>query len=472
MGTINIVNQEDVLEALRLWHGGEVSRWPLAHLKFHLYIGKDKERLPALEDDLPAEQNRVILNRALQKLKARSPEAEELLRDRFEHRKDVLALSNRLNVSESSLYYRQRQAVQQLTEILIQLEESVGQEWQEKMLSRLSPASYHLLVGIEQPQRRLLSALLNKDAQHIISIDGIGGIGKTALADHITRQMIKNNAFDEVIWITAKHTHLSSLGRLQIESGRPVLTFPMLVDKLGNQLEISQSNQIQREKQIKHYLKEKACLIVIDNLETVADYRTLLPEIKNLQNPSKFLLTSRIRLLQEQGVFSVSLNELILEDAITLMRNEAKQSGFTALSDAEDEDLAKIYNIVGGNPLALKLIIGQLRIHSLPRVLSRFGQKPKDLNQSEGIFDYIYQEIWESLGDNSKATLLALTQAGDSGFSFEHLVEISGLIEEDVSHCLEDLIQSSLVDLSGTIFDRRYRLHRLSEVFLLRMFED
>ena len=326
-------------------------------------------------------------------------------------------------------------------------------------------------MGVANAQKSLFDTLLDRESSLIVSIDGIGGIGKTALADFITRQIIKNNQFDDVLWVTAKHTHLSTLGRLQIESGRPALTFPMFIDRIGNQLEIVQENHVQRERQIKLYLKEKRCLVVIDNLETVADYRTLLPEIKTLQNPTKFLLTSRIRLLQEPGVFSVSLSELALNDAIKLMRNEAKLSGFTALSDAQDADIEKIYNVVGGNPLALKLIIGQLRVHSLPRVLDRFGQKPKNINQNEGIFEYIYQEIWEGLGDTSKATLLALTQAGDSGFSFDHLVEISGLKEEEISPCLEELIQSSLVDLSGTIFDRRYRLHRLSEVFLLRMFE-
>ncbi|MEM7332816.1 MAG: NB-ARC domain-containing protein [Chloroflexota bacterium] len=472
MNTLTIISQEDVLEALRLWHGGEVNRWPLAHLKFHLYHEDGSLSSPALANDLPAEQNRLILNRGLHLLKSRAPEAEDLLRERFEHRRDVLALANRLNVSESSLYYRQRQAIQQLTEILTQLEGNVGHEWQEKMLSRLSPASYHQLVGVDSAKEKLFEVMLDKNNSLIISIDGIGGIGKTALADFITRQIIKNNQFDDVLWITAKHTHLSTLGRLQIESGRPALTFQMLIDRLGNQLEITQENHIQQARQIKQYLKEKRCLVVIDNLETVADYRTLLPEIKSLQNPSKFLLTSRIRLLQESGVFSVSLSELALHDAITMMRNEARLSGFTALSDAQDEDLEKIYNVVGGNPLALKLIVGQLRVHSLPRVLDRFGQKPKNINQTEGIFEYIYQEIWEGLGDTSKATLLALTQAGDSGFSFDHLVDISGLEEEDISPCLEELIQSSLVDLSGSIFDRRYRLHRLSEVFLLRMFEN
>lgn len=471
MKSIIVLTQDHVIEALRLWHGGEVIQWPLAHLRLNLQLSRQLESNTSLSEDRPAEQNRAILNLGLSNLKTRSPEAEDLLRERFENRRDVLALANQLNISESSLYYRQRQAVQQLTEILLQLEESASLAWQDKMLARLIPSTYHDLVGIEQPQSSLIDALLNMKHQFIISIDGIGGIGKTALADQITRQIIKTNCFDEVVWITAKHTHLSTLGRLQIESGRPALTFPMFIEKLGVQLEIPESNHVQKERQINQYLKEKSCLIVIDNLETVADYRTLLPKIKNLQNPTKFLLTSRIRLLQEPGVFSVSLVELNAGDSITLMRNEAEQSGFTALSDATDKDLAKIYDIVGGNPLALKLIVGQLRIHSLSRVLKKFEKKPENMNESEGIFDYIYQEIWDGLGDASKATLLALTQAGESGFSFEHIVEISGLSEEQVSRCLEDLIQSSVIDLSGTIFERRYRLHRLSEVFLLRMFE-
>jgi hypothetical protein len=45
---------------------------------------------------------------------------------------------------------------------------------------------------------------------------------------------------------------------------------------------------------------------VIDNLETVADYRTLLPELRKWQGPSKFVITSRLRLLDEPGIFSLA----------------------------------------------------------------------------------------------------------------------------------------------------------------------
>jgi hypothetical protein len=86
------------------------------------------------------------------------------------------------------------------------------------------------------------------------------------------------------------------------------------------------------------------------------------------------------------------------------------------------------------------------------------------------LFDYIYREIWENLHDDSKTTLLALTQAGESGFTFEHLTDISGLDESKASAALEELVLLSLVDLGGNLSERRYRLHRLDGSLLLRMF--
>jgi hypothetical protein len=313
---------------------------------------------------------------------------------------------------------------------------------------------------------------MNENEHSIVSLDGLGGLGKTALADRVSRDLIQTTRFDEIVWTTAKHTHLSILGRLQVESGRPALTFPMLIDKLASQFELSSpgnDSQLQRERLVKRFLRERACLVVIDNLETVADYHSLLPELRRWQRPSKFLLTSRLRLLDEPGVFSISLKELTAAAAYQLIRLEAERTGFTALAEAADNELQQIYEVVGGNPLALKLIIGQLRFRSLPRVLSHFADS-RNKQTREELFDYIYREIWETLQDESKATLLALTQAGESGFTFDHLVAVSGLTEAALDQCLEKLILLSLVDPGGSLNERRYRLHRLTEVFLLRMF--
>lgn len=468
-----LITADDVIEALRIWHGNETQNWPLAHLRIGLEATRNEEAFSSLAEGGPAAQNRAILSWGLALLRTVSPEAEELLRERFEHRRDVLAVANRLNVSESSIYYRQRQGINQLTDILNNLEESSGISWRERMINRLDLPSYSKLVGVEDARQSLLEALTPDSGHYIISIDGLGGMGKTALADQVTRDAIELMQFDEIAWTTAKQTHLSSLGRLKVESGRPSLTFPLLIDKLADQFEIpmnSFNSQLQRQKITKQYLQERACLVVIDNLETVADYRSLLPSLRKWQNPSKFLLTSRFRLLDEPDVFSLSQKELTVEGAFELIRLEARRTGFTSLTNADESELKPIYEAVGGNPLALKLIVGQLKFRSLPRVLSRFDQST-DENRDE-LFEYIYREIWETLQDDSKMTLLALTQAGATGFTFEHLVNVSGLPEHVVDNCLEKLILLSLVDIGGNLIERRYRLHRLTEVFLLKMFDE
>jgi hypothetical protein len=99
-------------------------------------------------------------------------------------------------------------------------------------------------------------------------------------------------------------------------------------------------------------------------------------------------------------------------------------------------------------------------------VLQRFSNQ----QQQEDLFQYIYVEAWESLSNAGKTVLLTLTEAGESGFSFEHLRTVSGLPKEEVQQALEKLILLSLVDLGGSLMERRYRLHRLTEVFILNMF--
>ncbi len=472
MSSLQFVSSDDVLEALRLWHGREKAVWPLAQLRLRTEVRDDMLKYSSLAEVGMAAQNRAILNRGLESLHTIAPDAEELLRQRFENRRDVLEVAANLNISESSLYYRQRQAVAQLTEIINNLEDQASSEWQERILNRLPLPSYTELVGIETARQQLLDALLNRESHFIIAIEGLGGLGKTALADRLTRDLTKSTRFDDIAWVTAKQTHLSSLGRLQVETNRPALTFAMLIDQLATQFNLSLTDtdlHVQRQRLVKQYLRDQHCLVVIDNLETVADYHTLLPELRKWQEPSKFVITSRLRLLEETGIFSMALAELPMTSAFDLIRLEARRTGFGSLAAAADEELQQIYDVVGGNPLALKLITGQLRFHSLDRVLDRFGAG-RDLETQEGLFDYIYREIWENLHNDGKSVLLALTQAGESGFTFEHLVDIVGLEESCVNAALEELALLSLVDLGGNLSERRYRLHRLTENFLLRMF--
>jgi hypothetical protein len=468
-----VVSSEDVLEALRLWHGGSPAIWPLARLRLSLLAGVDEQAAHGtLAEAGSAARNRAVLGRGLDVLRGQDPGGHDLLLQRFQHRRDVMELANQLNISKQGLLYRQRQAISQLTNILIGLEESASRAWQQKIMGRLELPSYQHLVGIEGAQDVLTEALLADDAYFVTAVDGLGGIGKTALTDQVVRNLMPLTRFDDIAWVTAKQTHLSSMGRLQVESGRPALTFPMLVEELATQFELPPTaSQLQRQRSLKEYLRDYACLVVVDNLETVADYQALLPELQQWQRPSKFLLTSRRRLLDQPAVFSLSLQELPPAAALELMRREARRGGFTELEEADDGMLQQIYEAVGGNPLALKLLIGQLRFHSLPEVLRRL-QPGSHVRNSDGLFDYIYGEVWESLSENSKETLISLLDAGSSGFTFEYLTSLITFPVAALPEALEELILLSLVEQVGALESRRYRLHRLTELFLRRMLEE
>jgi hypothetical protein len=465
------VNQEQILEALRLWHGGDPSAWPLDRLRLRLKVLQDLEAHGSLAEAGTAAQNRAVLNLGLEMLRGLMIEAHDLLRDRFENRRDFSSLSNQLNLSESALHYRQRQAVKQLTDCINRLEFDAAQEWRDRILACLGEPSYQELIGVEERRQELREALLAEDTHFVLALTGLGGLGKTALAHRTARDMVTTMRFDNIGWVTAKQTHLSTMGRLQHDTGQPALTFSMLIDRLANQFSFNEKGQtqLQRQRLVKNYLRDHACLVIIDNLETVADYDSLLPELRRWQRPSKFLLTSRIRLIDQTDVFSLSLTELNPEAAYQLIRAEAERSGFHELAQAPEASLAKVYKAVGGNPLALKLIIGQLRFFSLPEVLERFSGRGAP--RGEGLFDYIYSEIWDRLADNRRDLLLLLTEAGETGFTLSHIAAVSQLPPSVIVPALEDLILLSLVDVGGNLAERRYRLHRLTETFLLRMFD-
>jgi hypothetical protein len=434
---------------------------------------EDQEIQGSLSETGPAARNRAILNRGLEKLREISPPASSLLRERFEKGRDVLEVANSLNIAEATLHYRQRQAVNQLTDILTELEEAASEDWQNKMLGRLELPNYIQLVGVEEPFLMLSDALMAEDKNFITVLDGLGGLGKTALADWTTRQIIQSTRFNDIAWITAKQTYLSAMGRLEVETDVPAMTMPILLDKLSEQFDLAQNNitYLQRQREVKSYLRDQPNLVVIDNLETIADYQALLPALREWQSPSKFLLTSRRRLLDQPGVYSISLKELSEEAAFSLIRQVAEHAGFSELADADEETLRKIYQAVGGNPLALKLLVGQLRFYSLPKVLARFSGS-NGTTEDNGLFDYIYRQNWEAISDHEKETLLALTQGGESGFTFEQLASRVDLSEKVLFDSLENLILLSMIDRAGTLWERCYRLHRLTEVSILRLLED
>jgi hypothetical protein len=200
----------------------------------------------------------------------------------------------------------------------------------------------------------------------------------------------------------------------------------------------------------------------VDNLETMTDVASLLPTLRQLAGPSKFILTSRER-NYPGAVYHYVLPELGEADALLLVRHEAGQSNVTALVEATDDELRPIYQTVGGNPLALRLVVGQAHVHDLPEILDELRAAR---GRAEALYEFIYRRAWEHLDEAARQALLAMPLIPPGGGRFEDLAAFSGMEKGPLRAALERLVARHLVDVRGPLGARRYSIHGLTRSFL------
>jgi hypothetical protein len=215
---------------------------------------------------------------------------------------------------------------------------------------------------------------------------------------------------------------------------------------------------------LKGRLKNRPHLLILDNLETAVDYQEILPLLRELNQWAWILLTSRVALHEQPNLHLTNLAELPLSDAADFIRDEARRRGITDLAEASPEHISQIYDIAGGNPLALKLIIGQVHLRSLPTILTDFkearGQKV------EALYTFIYQRAWHLLDDTARRVLITMPLVAAPGTTLEHLAGVSEVAYNQLDQALDLLICLSLVQVGGSLTERRYSIHRLTETFL------
>ena len=450
-----------IQQALREWHRRNVTASPLCRLLLY------RKALRASGQHVHKATNQVLYD-ALTRLSKNNAEAANLLQARFQDKEQVYALSNRLNLAESTIYALQKDAILELADVLEQMEQEAQQRQRLMLGERLMGQNYSELVGIEEPLALLLELLTDADAPTIISIEGLGGIGKTTLADALLRRVIAQGLFDEIGWVTARQAELTLSGEIEtIEA--PVLTAEALVEKLAKQLmpEVMAAANLTTEKVLsllEARLQETPHLIVIDNLETVVDVRALLPTLRRLANPTRFLLTSRKKLYAEPGIYHFDAPGLDQEAALTLIRQEARVSNLPVLAESPVETLRPIFEVVGGNPLAIRLVVGLSHIHPLNVILDDLLAARGET--SDSLYSFIYRKAWENLDELSRQALIAMPLVHERGDTLEFLADVSNIALEELRAGLNKLVIFNLINVHGELHDRRYSIHNLTRSFL------
>lgn len=330
----------------------------------------------------------------------------------------------------------------------------------------LPPKMYPKFVGRLDEIEDALNALRDPTQKPVTAIWGFGGIGKTALARELTERGTQEQLFDHIVWISYKNEHFMSEKIYRTEAVPS--NFDDLLNDIGRQCFLSNITKMpfsQKRTAIRNLLSKKRILVVLDNLETLANEDKLIIELSQVLGQSKILTTSRHQSKYEQAN-PIRLKGLSEEAGISFLREYGKHRKIQEIESAEISILMEVYHKCGGAPLAMGLIVGQVSRQPIDIVLEALGQASFH-EQDYEFYRFIYQYSWNMLSLNSKKVLVEMSIFPTmTGGTVDKVQEISQVKKGDFWIAMEQLIIFSLVDKTGKIGQERFALHPLTQYFV------
>jgi len=278
-------------------------------------------------------------------------------------------------------------------------------------------------VGREDETRRLKELVLLPD-HRLVTVLGMGGMGKTRLAVQVASELLED--FSDGVFL------------VQLESVRdPSEVAGAIASSLGLRVGGGRSAKIELE----NYLRSREVLLVLDNFEHLLEAAPVASDMLASAGGLKLLATSRARLeLSAETVFPLEGLEVPEDpevdpkerDSVRLFLQSLKRRASGAdMPDGGLEGVAAICRILGGNPLAIELAsswAGLLRpsemLARLEKGIDLLAQGAGDLPARHRSMERVFMYSWELLDDDERE-LLGRLSVFDGTFSTEAALEVA-----------------------------------------------
>jgi predicted ATPase len=330
------------------------------------------------------------------------------------------------------------------------------------------PAPSTPFVGREAELAEL-TRLLADPAVRLLTILGLGGMGKTRLALEASAAQLE------------RFEHGVFFARLA-----PLNSADNIVPALAEALDFSFRQKDRPKQELLDYLERKTMLLLMDGYEHLLNGTGLVSEVLRTAPGVKILVTSRARLNVHgehlfhltgmdcptceipAGAAAAELCQQALESsAIQLFLQSARRArpGFELAVD-DLPHVTRICHLVGGTPLGIQLAAAWVEMLSLPEIAAEIGQgfdfletDLHDVPDRQRSIRAVFDHSWSLLTPRERAVMWALS-AFRGGFTREAARQVAeASLRELMALVNKSLLQRAVAGATALGTGSRYEVH-------------
>lgn len=295
----------------------------------------------------------------------------------------------------------------------------------------------------------------------IIAIDGMAGVGKTALAVRAAHRLAPE--FPDAQLYVDLHAH--SQGRMPVE---PASALETMLQVLGVPAEEIPDSLDGRIALWRSQMAHRRALVLLDNAVASQQVEPLLPG----SGSSVVIITSRQQLVRLEGGFRIGLGALLSEDAMSLF---IRIVGPERAGEGEEEAVREVVDSCARLPLAVSLCASRLKYRSawtarhLLAELTKGSGRLRTIRAEDETIGSIFDLSYLGLDPDLQTAFRLLGLHPPQDFSAEAAAALVGSDTSETQRRLEELCRHNL--LQEPRFGR-YLLHDLLHEYARRLAEE